>query len=383
MRKSQRRATISSEGALRMVARMVAPLWMTPAILINIDWTVGIASPWNLAALGSILAAALFVEAAGRARCVARSTALVLGAVLLILTNVQVAFENASHRSADRSDHRRAELEVAQRSSSQRLQWSQARKEAAEVAGEASTTAIDAQIRREVSRNARRWQATSQCDPKATSARASMVFCGRFAELQAQYAAAVQRDQLDSQIQRLDAREVVATATTSIDPFSDAVSALARTVGVQITAMETMALVAQRDVFRALSLELVAALGPSAWLLLLRQSAYARYEYPSQVRNPSAERGLKTQADEQLDRFVAERLCIAKNSTLSAGVGWLEWQAWCSGQGLATGTQKSFGARLKRRFKHDRNHNRPRYLGVSVRVSAKESPHSLRLGTGS
>lgn len=76
--------------------------------------------------------------------------------------------------------------------------------------------------------------------------------------------------------------------------------------------------------------------------------------------------------DDVLHRFVAERLRVSSGASLKAGAAWSEWQQWCSCQGIESGSQKSFGAGMRRRFKHERNSNRPRYVGVSVRLPPQD-----------
>ncbi len=85
----------------------------------------------ELASVGSILASAVFMEGARRARSVVFTPVLVVFGFYLVFCNVQVAFENVSHRSDDRSDHRRTAMVAAKNGSSQRSQWSQGRSEAA------------------------------------------------------------------------------------------------------------------------------------------------------------------------------------------------------------------------------------------------------------
>ncbi len=131
MHKKQPYATIKTATIIRIVACMIAPFWLAPAIFVNVDWSKGLWDGWNWASVGSILASAVFMEGARRARSVVFTPVLVVFGFYLVFCNVQVAFENVSHRSDDRSDHRRTAMVAAKNGSSQRSQWSQGRSEAA------------------------------------------------------------------------------------------------------------------------------------------------------------------------------------------------------------------------------------------------------------
>jgi hypothetical protein len=45
------------------------------------------------------------------------------------------------------------------------------------------------------------------------------------------------------------------------------------------------------------------------------------------------------------------------------------WKEDCAGSGAAPGSQKSFSVRIRRFFKHDANHGRPRYLNVQRKTA--------------
>src|SRR5690242_15929717 len=101
-------ATDRAATIVWMVACMVAPVWLVPALVINVEWSAGILSPWNMAAAGSILASALFIEAARHSRSWIMGPIFVVAALFLTAVNVQVAFEHAASKSDHRSDDRRS-----------------------------------------------------------------------------------------------------------------------------------------------------------------------------------------------------------------------------------------------------------------------------------
>src|SRR5262245_43893234 len=103
IRAEHRRATMRFATILRMVAAMVAPVWMLPALLFNIDWAAGWLAPWNLAAAFMIVGSAVLIDTSRKAERIGTRFSYLLAGCFLILVNVQTAFTNASHQSDHRS----------------------------------------------------------------------------------------------------------------------------------------------------------------------------------------------------------------------------------------------------------------------------------------
>lgn len=362
VRKTNTRAT-----GWRMVATMVAPLWTLPALAINVAWEEGLLSPWNVAACASIAAAALFTAAACQAKTRGAAFALALAAVLLTTSNTLTAFTNASHRTNDGRDHRETQIAAAERQKQQRSQWSQSRKSAATIAGEKPAATIQAEIDLAIATNARRWASTGHCAPASVTARASMAFCGQVAALRGQLGAAERRDDLDARIGRLD-HDASKTDVVSNEPLLVASSNLAAAIGLPLPEAVTNALPAMRDALRALTLELIAALGPAAWLVLWRTHAPLRSQAAREVRNQPS------QAIDNVAAFIDARVEQDANSTAKAGDMWSAWQAWCAEHSHPPGTQKRFGQAVAHWFKRDRNGGRPRYVGARIRSAAIVGP---------
>lgn len=372
---TNRVATIADYGI-----RVAALMWLLPALLINLDWSATASTAWNLAASGSIVASAMFVEAAIRAGSWVRSTTFAAGALILIFANLQTAFDNAAHRSSDRSDHRQAQMQAAAHASSQRQQWSLEREQAIKVAGLVPRATIEADIQRAMTEHAGRWRSTRSCDPVETTAPASIAFCVQLATLRGQLAAADHRDRLSARIQELDIAAAVNTIPASADAFADGATALLTAFGISLAGDARLVLSPLKDLIRSLALELVAALGPSAWLLMLSR---VRYRMPTRrqrvVGAPRARSQVTTNpalrhAADAFDKFMSIQLEAAAGSSLRAGAAWMAWQAWCAKERLDPGTQKRFGARMKMHFEHERNNNRPRYLNVTLRARAGKPP---------
>lgn len=383
MSKSKMRTTSSIQTVATKVAGalpfLLASMCVSPAILFNVDWSPTTPLAWKVAPTALILGSALFVESACRARSYVLTPLFFAIAVLLMTTNVLSAFNNATHRTGDRSDHRRGMIAAAEQAKQQRSQWSQARAEAVKLAGEAPVASIRADIEQAISADARRWQATGQCDPLKTTAGASMTFCSGVATIKKRLGAAEQRDRIDQQLARLNTTAATIDAPASADPFADNLAAFLGAIGFQMSDSGKQLISTQRDILLALCLELLATFGPTAALLIFsgRELSIAHgAAKPTKQTAPveAAELAPAAQAaaapiDTHVD-FMAARLEPCEGASIRAGEAWELWLQWCSEQGLEPGTQKRFGARMKADFAHDKTNNRPRYLGVRVKRGA-------------
>jgi hypothetical protein len=365
-------AFLSSRG----VAAMVAFGCMAPAMVANVDWSLGV-SAWNVAAVASIAAAALFVQAAFCATSRAISALFGGVAALLTVVNIALAFTSVSHATNDARDHRSATIAEANRQSSQRSQWSQARAAAVAIAGERPSGTIRSEIDALTSANARRWATTDNCAPAAITASLSIAFCERLNMLRGQFAAAQRRDHLDTRIAQLDLEAAKVVAPAATDPFSDSLRLLAATLGVNLSPKTAAALPALRDFLRAVAIELIAALGPAAWLGLVGVSGSSAVEKPK--RSIARRAALTAPATSPFAAFADERLQVQAGASLRAGDTWDGFQRWCRAKGLDPGSQRAFGQEMGRRFKRDRNNGRPQYLGISWKAAPSGNVRRLRL----
>lgn len=357
---------------------IVATLCVLPAILVNVDWSHTTPLAWKVAPAALILGSALFIQAAYHARSLTLSSIFVAFALLFMAANFLSAFNNATHRTGDRSDQRRGLISAAEQAEHQRSQWSQARSEAAKVVGETPVAVIRADIERAISADARRWQATGECDPLKTTAGASMTFCAQIASLRKQLGAAEQRDRIDAQLAGLLTSTSGTATPTTADPFSENLAGILGVLGVNLSETGKQMISTQRDLLLALCLELLATFGPTAALLTFgaRQAQAARpatKSVPLQTfTTRSAGASLVTPAEpsDHYADFITSRLEPCEGASIRAGEAWELWLQWCADQGAEPGTQKRFGARMKLDFAHDKTNNRPRYLAVRVKRPA-------------
>jgi hypothetical protein len=390
---TMKRSTRSNAAQFPTVAQMVASvtpltiaaLCVVPALLVNVDWSPSTPLTWKVAPAALILGSALFVEAAYRARSYILSPLYVVLALLMMATNFLSAFNNATHRTGDRSDQRRGLISAAEQAEHQRSQWSQARLEAVKLVGETPVAVIRADIERAVSVDARRWQATGECDPLKTTAGASMTFCAQIASLRKQLGAAEQRDRIDAQLASLLTSTSGTATPATADPFSENLAGVLGVLGVHLSDTGKQMISTQRDLLLALCLELLATFGPTAALLTFggrhapTARPAARLVTVQAINNGTSGTRLITLAEpsDHYADFIAARLEPCEGASIRAGDAWELWLQWCADQDAEPGTQKRFGARMKMDFAHDKTNNRPRYLGVR----AKRPTSALKIVT--
>jgi hypothetical protein len=372
-----------------MVAYMVAPLALVPAALVNVDWSGNSGWGWSTAALGGILFAAIFAEASRHAGRWIVALALILGSLFLVIVNTVTAFDNASHRSDHRSDHRKAAMVAAKNASSQRSQWSQGRNSAVAIAGETPAATLETEVAATIAKDAKRWTSTGECNPLQITAEASKTFCAAVAEARGKLAAAHRRDELDAKIAAADAA-APDEVPTAPDAFAEAIAAVLVLAGAELDDNGRRALLTVRDLLRSIALELVAAFGPMAWLVIVDGlSAAARKlpaapslrekappaNKPAQGPQSTAEQhsgGMPTPEptvahDDPFHKFVAAALEDAPGTFLPADAPWQSWLRWCADHGIDAGNQRAFGQKMGTRWARDRNNNRPRYLNVRLK----------------
>ncbi len=264
--KKQRSATMGWSGVATVGTLMVATLPMVPAIGVNLDQAAGQGMSWTVAAVGSVVCAALFAETAKRAAEDRRwflSTLWGCVALFLVYINVTVALSNASHISDHRSDSRRSEITTASERRSQVVRLSHRRTEQVRVAGETAPATVAGEISRLMAEHSSRWRSTHECNPTKTTAKASKTFCADLADLKAKHAAALERDKLDKAIDTINAKvEASGETPTSAEPYVDRMAEILALIGLKITNEVRQLIKASRDWVRAIGLELMAALGP-------------------------------------------------------------------------------------------------------------------------
>ncbi len=350
--------------------QLLTPLWLVPALAINLDWSESASLPWNLAAAGSIAATAVIFEAARHERNRLVLAGLVLLGMILLCANVANGFRNAVTRSGDASDHRRGDIEAAALASQTRARLNAAREEAVAIVGVAPAARFNADIESRKASDAPRWRATRGCDPAHITLPASQAYCVGIATLQGKLEAAQRREQIDEQLAVLDLRrEKAPTPRASADPFADAAAGVLGSVGFAVAPAWVRTFF---DGVWAVIPELLAAFMPAVMLGRIdrqpqppRAPAIQVTAIPKQQEH--ADSAPTTDEADPFLRFVAEILEIAPGERTKAGEAYAAYERWCAAQARQPETNQWFGRRMGKAFAFNDRNKRKVYLGVRLR----------------
>ena len=331
-----------------------------------------------------ILGSALFIEGAMRAKSWVLTPLCVCAALFLVYVNTKQATRVLSLVGEAASEAKTADIASASHLASQRSQLLARREVQVKLAGEATVGALEAQLQALQLSDLRAWNATSHCED--VTARTSGLFCAKVAEAKAKIEAAKARDRIDAELVALPVSAgAMAVMPGSEAPVADAyvanLVALLREVGFKPSERLVKA---EEALARAFSFELLAALGPTCWLMFVNgltgaAAAVGRRTPPPAIGRKPLGNGAhilmvpapaSADAADDLDRCIAD--CFEADSAgamLAKEIRPIV-QAWFDKQGLAKPIEKALWAKMRERFKHDANGGRPRYIGLKVRVKA-------------
>ncbi|MGA7325451.1 MAG: hypothetical protein WBX25_13415 [Rhodomicrobium sp.] len=366
---------------------------MLPAVRINVDAAAGQGPAWLTFSIGSIAFSAICIEitiSSAEGRHFLRAMLYGTLGVLFLALNISNAIGNAAAHSEGSREDRSSQIERKQRLEKTLATWSQARKAQFDLAGDATPKSIESEIQAAKAVDAKRWNATGGCDVARITAGPTRVFCEGIAKLEAKLAAARKRDELDAKIANLDKDR--AAAPTSLDPFADNIARAIGMLGYAVDADGKVLIATARDWAKAAGVELLAAFGPAALLLMLlgakrkHEISTVAAEKPARARRPTSANGVENEAskpapavivalpgdtdeDSEMLGFITRKLERCEGAEMKATPLFNLWREDCSETGAACGTQKAFSARIKRYFEHDRNKGRPVYRNVRRRTA--------------
>ena len=356
------------------VARVAALVWLAPALLFNVDWTGHGTWQANAAAVVMILASALFIEGARHVRDWVLTPLFIVAALLLVYGNTKQAMRNLSFASEAVSEAKAATLAEGSHRGSQGVAWVARRAELAKIAGEAPVGTLEAQLKALQLSDLRVWNATSGCEDVTVTA--SGKFCTRVADAKAKIEAAKERDKLDARIAALPVPKTIA-APGAEAPVTDAyvanVVALLREAGF---APSERIVKAEEALTRAFLFELVAALGPTAWLVFVNMGAAVGSTVAARMRKAAAKPdkmpaapGHPEDADD-LDRCIADLFEVEPAGVMASSEirPLVATRYEARGMKLDKKLEARLWAKMGARFKRDPNGGRPRYLGLKARV---------------
>jgi hypothetical protein len=353
------------------VARCLAVLLLAPALIFNVDWTGHGSWHANAAAVTMIVASAIFIEAARHVRDWMLTPLFIVGALLLVYGNTKQAMRNLSLATEVATEARAATLATGSQAWSHRSQLGRRRDEQVKIAGETAVGALEAQLQLLQLSDHRAWNATSGCED--VTARASAQFCGRVAEVRAKIEAAKVRDRIDEELSKLPLPVAASdTAEVAADPYTTNVVALLKEIGFKPSERIVKA---EEALTRAFLFEMVAALGPTAWLVIVNLGAGIGATVAAHVRRAprpvpaSGEKPEPAAAEiaDDYDRCIADCFEDAPGAHMKAKDIRPIAQAWFETRQIKL-DEKQLWMRLGAKFTRDANNNRPRYLGLKVRM---------------
>jgi hypothetical protein len=363
------------------LARGVALIWLVPAVVFNVDWSEHGFWQANLAAVLMILGSALFIEAGQRLRSPVMTPLLVVAALFFVFVNAKAATRNLSLASEGASETKMAEIAGASHLASHRSQLEKRVESQVQLVGWTAVGVLESEFATTRDSEPGRWKSTSQCED--VTAPKSGTYCTRVNAAKARVETAKLRDKLQSELDAIPAPTTVTTATGEdkrvVDAYVSNTVALLTAAGFQPSERLVRA---EEALSRALSFELLAALGPTAWSAFIDMlaglgglastaSACLNAKRPKPEARPTPRHAAAPEPTpnpaDVIDRWIADDL-------EEAPTGWMKskdlrsmCKAWCATHKVDYPREDEIWKRLRVRFKHDPNHNRPRYLNVRPR----------------
>ena len=237
------------------VLKIIAWVAIGPAVYVNIEATP---MPWTPFAIGSVIAAAVFVFLAKDERSFWFG---VLG-TFFILINVATALDNVASMSDATRDGRSSAIQ-------RRTALNKARKVQTDLAGEEAAQTVEGQIKALIASDATRYAASEHCNPDKITKPETRTFCDNIAKLGAKKAAAIERAKIDEKLAALD--KEAPDAPSSADPYAESLARFLVLFGYQVDDEGKALLSSSKDWGRAIGLELMAAFGPMALTLLFER----------------------------------------------------------------------------------------------------------------
>lgn len=372
---------IASLGFLGL-ARVLALVWMGPALIFNVDWTGHGSWQANSAAVIMILGSALFIEGALRFRSLVLTPLCVLAALFLVYANTKAAVRNLSFASEAASEAKQAKIDAGSQLASQRSQLESRRQAQVQLAGEQAVGVHEAALAQVIASDATQWRVSRSCE--APNGPITGAFCTQVAAAKAKVEAAKKRDEIDADLRALPVAPVdqgqVVIVPAVADSYVANIKAMAGELGYKPS---DRIIKAEEAMSRALAFELLAALGPTCWLAfvdVLFGIGAAMSAQSTRSRNTSSKRekidtseakdAPKATADD-IERWIADDLeeAPASESMRSSDMRKLAL-AWFATRGLPKPVESELWAKVRLHFKHDPNNGRPRYLGVRARAKS-------------
>ena len=293
-------------------------------------------------------------------------------ALLFLVLNYQNAVSNFA-RSADSLRNSLQQGQETVSDTKDQLSETIANREAAKkAAGDwTESTANSALAEQRVNRF---WKTTQECTVVTGKSDAPQrKFCTGYRELEGKRDSAHTYADYSDKVNKLRDDKKGMKAPGSADPFADAMARTLAKFGYPGTDKESISEFKVQSF--AFGLEVGVEVGPTVLLAILGMFLGSGRE-PKMVV-PPAKRATKAPAEpaetveDDLGRFIADRIEPVTGSCVEATPLYRAWEAWCKGEGIVPGTQTSFGRKAKGRLTQAEK-GKPRYLNVQLK--AVEAP---------
>ncbi|MFM9850158.1 MAG: hypothetical protein ACKVP3_23750 [Hyphomicrobiaceae bacterium] len=323
---------------------------------------------WTAIAISSVIWAAIFFHAFQRVRGKMAASLYLVASLTLVGANFLNALGNSAHRSEGSRRGYAGVMTAADDREASKIKLSHRRQEQARVAGEQAVATIEAEIEAAKSGEAWRWRNTAGCDVDKTKGEENRRYCSSIKALGGKLAAAKARDAADAELKQLAEQQAVAgPKPTTVDPFVDAVADIVGAMGFtpQRELIGTI-----RDLAWALTVELVAALGPgAAFGLLCDARAPAPAASKRRARSTTA---AKVDPEAGVQAFTAARLEEREGAVSTSAALWVAWERYRSEYDLPLVSRTKFGLLMGQLFEK-LGDSRPRYrvaIKTELRVVA-------------
>lgn len=253
--------------ALKTLVCTLALVWVFPALYYNLDYRDGVLTGHNIVQTMMILGAALLIEASRHCERWAQSVAMVVMALVITFANSQVAFETISTTYEGRYEGRKHIVDQASQRASQGVAWSQSLAAAKTTVGDVPLGKLKSDLQLYLSSNARRWQATLQCNPDEIQT--SKAFCAEVARLQGLVETGTKRDELQAKLESLSEESAKTAVPVALDAYAEGVANFLGAFGAVFSEDQKRALSSVKNVLRTVGYEGLATFGPMAHLILV------------------------------------------------------------------------------------------------------------------
>jgi hypothetical protein len=371
-------------------------MFLLPALVFNLDWSKGLLDPHNIGGAGMVIGTSVIIDVILRKERFLLAVILLPVAMFFVYTNLGAAMGNLSLASAAATQAESEKIAGGSHLASQRSQLKSRIDAQVQLAGWAAVGALQAEVDKVVAEDPRQWKDSSECE--APNGPKTGAFCTKVATAKAKVEAAKTRDELQAKFDALPAPKGDEAPKNgpqfSANPSVANKQAIARELGYDLS---EQLILAEEAFSRALAFELLAAFGPSCWLMLIdllqhgtgaaaagvararsfgrRKKAEPKAE-PVEAPKPVAPAG----AADDIDRMYADEFDLVPTGVMRSKEIRPFAHAWFDRRGIDRPQENLLWQRLQAMpgVKYDPNNGRPRYIGIRPKQAAPQ----LRLVAG-